>query len=164
MDPASFTIHASRFHHCRAAEIVVQGFAEEGDEKQIDDRKPYKAAQQDAADTRPPACFIDHFGKTKPFAGCSGENGLEQGIVNEQCTEKEPAEIIISVAPISHVPVMCFVAVVCDNKNEQGIYQEIQDPGSVADRFHGAKVRRVWGLGFGVWGLGFGVWGLGFGV
>lgn len=118
----------------------MQRFPEKGDEKQVDegeaDNRPDK--------NRPERGFFIfqgyHFGIGEPFGRCSAEKGFEQEIIKEEDAKKEPAKIIVWIAPELHIPVPCLETEIGDRENNQGINKKIKGAGAVSDCSHSAKI------------------------
>lgn len=128
------------FHQPGPAKVIVQGSSEYGDEEQVDNGEPGKATYQDSGNRGSFAIQPHHFGIGEPFARRAGKNGFEQKIIDEQDPEKEPAEMIVRVAPELYIPVPPLETEISDRKDDRGIDQEIQCPGTVANCSHEAKI------------------------
>lgn len=84
--------------------------------------------------------MINHFRKTEPFTRGAGKYAFKKKVINEHEPKKEPAEIIIRITPIYHMPVPCLESKKRQSKNDQRINKKIQSPGAIAYCSHKAKV------------------------
>lgn len=118
----------------------MQRFPQNGDEKQVDDGEANERADKNSRYRSPFIVQIDHFGISEPFGRCTAEKGFKQEIIDKQDTEKEPAKIVIGIAPELHIPVPCLETEIGNGENNEGIDQKIQGAGAVSDCSHSAKI------------------------
>lgn len=118
----------------------MQGFPQKRNEKQVDDGEANERADKNGPDRRFFIGYSYHFGIGEPFGRCTAEKGFEQEIIDKQDTEKEPAEIVIGIAPELHIPVPCLETEIGDGENNEGIDQKIQGAGAVSYCSHCAKI------------------------
>ena len=118
----------------------MQRFPQKRDEKQIDDGEANERADQNRPDRRFFIAYGNHFGISEPFGRCTAEKGFEEEIIEKQDAEKEPAKIVIGIAPELHIPVPCLETEIGNGENDQGIDQKIQGAGAVSDCSHRAKI------------------------
>ncbi len=123
-----------------SAEIVVEGFAEDGDKEEVDDDQTGKTADQDREKPGPATCQVGDFRKSEPFTGCTAKNRFKEKIIHKEYPKKEPAEIVRGIVPEYYIPVPCLKSEISKQENQKGIDQKIHNPCPVAYCFHIAKI------------------------
>jgi hypothetical protein len=118
----------------------VQGFAEEGNEKEINNGYACQTAKEYSPDSCSGALPIYDFGITEPFGWCSLEDDLKEAVIKEHGSKEDPTKIEIRVSPVAYIESPTLIDGECQNEDDQCIDEEIQYSGAFAYFSHGAKV------------------------
>lgn len=132
----------SYFYYFRSTDPVMQGFAEEGNEKEINNGYTCQTAKEYSPNGSSGALQIYDFGITEPFGWCSLKDDLKEAVVYKHGSKEDPAKIEIRVSPVAYIESPALVDGKCQNEDDQCIDEEIQYSCTFSYFSHEAKVVR----------------------